>query len=174
MALIVQKFGGTSVANIERIRNVATKVKKELDLGNQVAVVVSAMSGVTNQLVAYVQELSALTTTAAWAEYDQVVSSGEQVTSGLLALCLHEMGIPARSFSGWQMPLISDGAHGKARISSIEAKAMHKVLDSGMVAVVAGFQGMTAEGRVSTLGRGGSDTSAVAQKCCKPAPLKWP
>ena len=162
MALIVQKFGGTSVANIERIRNVATKVKKELDLGNQVAVVVSAMSGVTNQLVAYVQELSALTTTAAWAEYDQVVSSGEQVTSGLLALCLHEMGIPARSFSGWQMPLISDGAHGKARISSIEAKAMHKVLDSGMVAVVAGFQGMTAEGRVSTLGRGGSDTSAVA------------
>jgi aspartate kinase len=98
MALIVQKFGGTSVANIERIRNVATKVKKELDLGNQVAVVVSAMSGVTNQLVAYVQELSPLTSAAAWAEYDQVVSSGEQVTSGLLALCLHEMGIPARYF----------------------------------------------------------------------------
>jgi aspartate kinase len=162
MALIVQKFGGTSVANIERIRNVATKVKKELDLGNQVAVVVSAMSGVTNQLVAYVQELSPLTTTAAWAEYDQVVSSGEQVTSGLLALCLQEMGIPARSFSGWQMPLISDGAHGKARINSIDAAGMHKVLDSGMVAVVAGFQGMTPEGRVSTLGRGGSDTSAVA------------
>ncbi len=162
MALIVQKFGGTSVANIERIRNVATKVKKELDLGNQVAVVVSAMSGVTNQLVAYVQELSPLTSAAAWAEYDQVVSSGEQVTSGLLALCLHEMGIPARSFSGWQMPLISDSAHGKARISSIEAEAMHKVLNSGQVAVVAGFQGMTPEGRVSTLGRGGSDTSAVA------------
>ncbi len=162
MALIVQKFGGTSVANIERIRNVATKVKKELDLGNQVAVVVSAMSGVTNQLVAYVQELSPLTSMPAWAEYDQVVSSGEQVTSGLLALCLHEMGIPARSFSGWQMPLISDGAHGKARISNIDATSMHKVLNSGMVAVVAGFQGMTPEGRVSTLGRGGSDTSAVA------------
>lgn len=162
MALIVQKFGGTSVANIERIRNVATKVKKELDLGNQVAVVVSAMSGVTNQLVAYVQELSPLTSAAAWAEYDQVVSSGEQVTSGLLALCLHEMGIPARSFSGWQMPLISDNAHGKARISSIDPAAMHKALDEGKVAVVAGFQGMTEEGRVTTLGRGGSDTSAVA------------
>ena len=162
MALIVQKFGGTSVANIERIRNVATKVKKELDLGNQVAVVVSAMSGVTNQLVAYVQELSPLTTMAAWAEYDQVVSSGEQVTSGLLALCLHEMGIPARSFSGWQIPLISDGAHGKARINEIKPETMLKSIAEGKVAVVAGFQGMTADGRVTTLGRGGSDTSAVA------------
>src|SRR3954471_19383407 len=115
MALIVQKFGGTSVANIERIRNVATKVKKELDLGNRVAVVVSAMSGVTNQLVSYVNELSPLRTDAAWSEYDQVVSSGEQVTSGLLALCLQEMGILARSYSGWQIPLITDAAHGKAR-----------------------------------------------------------
>jgi len=162
MALIVQKFGGTSVANIERIRNVATKVKKELDLGNQVAVVVSAMSGVTNQMVAYVQELSPLTSMPAWAEYDQVVSSGEQVTSGLLALCLHEMGIPARSFSGWQIPLISDGAHGKARINDINPKAVKDALDNGQVAVIAGFQGMTKEGRVTTLGRGGSDTSAVA------------
>lgn len=160
--LIVQKFGGTSVANIERIRNVATKVKKELDLGNKVAVVVSAMSGVTNQLVGYVGELSPLTTNAAWSEYDQVVSSGEQVTSGLLALCLQEMGIPARSFSGWQIPLKTDTAHGKARIADIDAKAMHKVLDSGMVAVIAGFQGATDDGRVTTLGRGGSDTSAVA------------
>ncbi|NBO17876.1 MAG: aspartate kinase [Proteobacteria bacterium] len=162
MALIVQKFGGTSVANIERIRNVATKVKKELALGNQVAVVVSAMSGVTNQLVAYVQELSPLTTMAAWAEYDQVVSSGEQVTSGLLALCLQEMGIPSRSYSGWQIPLLTDEAHGKARIADIAGEGMLKELAAGKVAVVAGFQGITPGGRITTLGRGGSDTSAVA------------
>ena len=161
MALIVQKFGGTSVANIERIRNVATKVKKELDLGNQVAVVVSAMSGVTNQLVGYVQELSPLNSQAAWAEYDQVVSSGEQVTSGLLALALQEMGIKARSFSGWQVPLETDDAFGKARIAQIVPDAVQKVLKQGMVAVIAGFQGIH-NGRVTTLGRGGSDTSAVA------------
>ena len=105
MALIVQKFGGTSVGSIERIRNVATKVKKELDRGNQVAVVVSAMSGVTNQLVGYVNELSRLDSAVAWEEYDHIVSSGEQVTSGLLSLALNEMGIPAQSFTGWQMPL---------------------------------------------------------------------
>ena len=161
MALIVQKFGGTSVADIERIRNVARKVKKELDLGNQVAVVVSAMSGVTNQLVGYVQELSPLETTEAWAEYDQVVSSGEQVTSGLLALALQEMGIKARSFSGWQLPLETDNAHGKARIGRIGPDSVLDALKQGMVAVVAGFQGVH-NGRVSTLGRGGSDTSAVA------------
>ena len=162
MALIVQKFGGTSVGDTHRIRNVATKVKKELDLGNRVAVVVSAMSGVTNQLVGYVGEISPLATPEAWMEYDQIVSSGEQVTSGLLALCLNEMGIPARSYSGWQIPLKTDMAHGKARISSIDASAMHAVIDSGLVAVVAGFQGVDENGRVSTLGRGGSDTSAVA------------
>jgi len=162
MALIVQKFGGTSVANIERIRNVALKVKKELDLGNQVAVVVSAMAGVTNQLVAYVNEISPLASKEAWAEYDQVVSTGEQVTSGLLSLCLNEMGIPAQSFTGWQIPLKTDSAHGKARIATIDAAAMHKVLKSGKVAVVAGFQGIGEDGRVTTLGRGGSDTSAVA------------
>jgi aspartate kinase len=162
MALIVQKFGGTSVANIERIRNVAQKVKKELDRGNQVAVVVSAMSGVTNQLVGYVGEVSPLRTREAWAEYDQVVSTGEQVTSGLLALTLQEMGIPAQSFAGWQIPLRTDSAHGKARIASINAEAMHAVLKSGKVAVVAGFQGVGDDGRVTTLGRGGSDTSAVA------------
>ena len=161
MALIVQKFGGTSVADIERIRNVARKVKKELDLGNQVAVVVSAMSGVTNQLVGYVQELSPLETTEAWAEYDHVVSSGEQVTSGLLALALQEMGIKARSFSGWQLPLETDNAHGKARIGRIGPEAVLEALSQGMVAVVAGFQGVH-NGRVTTLGRGGSDTSAVA------------
>lgn len=162
MALIVQKFGGTSVGNIERIRNVATKVKKELDKGNKVAVVVSAMSGVTNQLVAYVQELSPLTTPEAWAEYDHVVASGEQVTSGLLALCLNEMGIPARSYAGWQIPLKTDMAHGKARIESIDGAAMLAEINGGKVVVVAGFQGVDKDGRVSTLGRGGSDTSAVA------------
>ena len=160
--LIVQKFGGTSVANIERIRNVATKVKKELDAGNQVAVVVSAMSGVTNQLVGFVQELSPLTTDIAWEEYDQIVSSGEQVTSGLLSLCLNEMGIPAQSFMGWQIPLRTDKAHGKARIDSIDAGTMHAALAAGKVVVVAGFQGVDKDGRVATLGRGGSDTSAVA------------
>jgi len=161
MALIVQKFGGTSVADIERIRNVASKVKKELDLGNKVAVVVSAMAGVTNQLVGYVQELSPLVSMEAWSEYDQVVSSGEQVTSGLLALALQEMGIAARSFCGWQIPLVTDAAHGKARIAHITPDAVHEALDKGMVAVVAGFQGMH-HGRITTLGRGGSDTSAVA------------
>ena len=162
MALIVQKFGGTSVGNIERIRNVATRVKKELDLGNQVVVVVSAMAGVTNQLVGYVSELSPLTKPEAWAEYDQVVSSGEQVTSGLLALALIESGIPARSFFGWQIPLKTDMAHGKARIESIDPKAMKAALAEGKVCVVAGFQGVDEHGTVATLGRGGSDTSAVA------------
>lgn len=162
MALIVQKFGGTSVGDISRIRNVATKVKKELDKGNQVAVVVSAMSGVTNQLVGYVQELSKLSTPETWAEYDHVVSSGEQVTSGLLALCLNEMGIPARSYAGWQIPLKTDMAHGKARIESIDSAAMLAEIKSGKVVVVAGFQGVDKNNRISTLGRGGSDTSAVA------------
>jgi len=162
MALIVQKFGGTSVANMDRIRNVAQKVKKELDAGHQVAVVVSAMAGVTNQLVAYVNEASQLPDRQAWAEYDQVVSTGELVTSGLLALTLQQMGIPAQSFAGWQIPLKTDSAHGKARIASIDAAAMHAVLKNGKVAVVAGFQGVGEDGRVTTLGRGGSDTSAVA------------
>lgn len=162
MALIVQKFGGTSVGNIDRIRNVAARVQKELKLGNQVVVVVSAMAGVTNQLVSYVRELSPLDTLAAWSEYDAIVSSGEQVTSGLLALALLESGIPAQSFFGWQIPLKTDNAHGKARIASIDPTAMQAALDAGKVVVVAGFQGVDDEGRVSTLGRGGSDTSAVA------------
>jgi aspartate kinase len=162
MARIVQKFGGTSVANIERIRNVAEKVKKELNAGNEVAVVVSAMSGVTNQLVDYVSQLSPLHTNTAWSEYDQVVSSGEQVTCGLLALCLLEMGIPARSFAGWQIPLITDTAYGKARIADIKPENLERTLKAGTVAVIAGFQGISPEGRIATLGRGGSDTSAVA------------
>ena len=162
MALIVQKFGGTSVADIDRIRNVARKVKKELDLGNQVAVVVSAMSGVTDQLVGMVRQISPLSSPESRKEYDAVVSSGEQVTSGLLALMLNEMNIPARSWFGWQLPLISDDAHSKARIHDIKTDAMLASLRAGNVAVVAGFQGITEEGRISTLGRGGSDTSAVA------------
>ncbi len=162
MTIIVQKFGGTSVADIERIRNVARKVKKERDQGHQVAVVVSAMSGVTNQLVELVRQLSPLATKEANEEYDTVVASGEQVTSGLLALCLQEIGIPARSYQGWQLPLISDDAHGKARIHEIKTDSIMATLNAGKVAVVAGFQGVDDFGRISTLGRGGSDTSAVA------------
>jgi aspartate kinase len=162
MALIVQKFGGTSVADIDRIRNVAGKVKKELDLGNKVAVVVSAMAGVTDQLVGLVRQISPLSSHEAREEYDAVVSSGEQVTSGLLALTLNEMGIPARSWQGWQMPLISDDAHSRARIHDVKTDAMLASIDSGKVAVMAGFQGVDDKGRISTLGRGGSDTSAVA------------
>ncbi|MBI1275410.1 aspartate kinase [bacterium] len=161
MALIVQKFGGTSVANIERIRHCATLVKREVDQGNQVAVVVSAMSGVTNQLVGWVNELSNLMADEAWMEYDSVVASGEQVTSGLLALALQSMGIPARSWLGWQIPLQTDNDHGKARIEGIENEAFKSSLKN-QVAVVAGFQGIAPDGRITTLGRGGSDTSAVA------------
>lgn len=162
MALIVQKFGGTSVANIERIRNVAARVKTELDHGNQVVVVLSAMSGVTNQLVGYCEEVSKLKTNEEWAEYDVVVSTGEQVTVGLLALVLQSMGIPARSWLGWQLPIKSDDVFGKARIDTIDTKAIQESLKAGEVMVVPGFQGVTHKGRVTTLGRGGSDTSAVA------------
>lgn len=162
MALIVQKFGGTSVGDVARIKNVAQKVKRAVDAGDQVVVVVSAMSGVTDQLVGLVRDFSNLSTDAAYVEYDAVVSSGEQVTSGLLALCLNEMGIAARSYAGWQIPLKSDAAHGKARISDIPADNLKKTLAEGKVAVVAGFQGISPQGRITTLGRGGSDTSAVA------------
>lgn len=159
MALIVQKFGGTSVANVERIRNVAHLVKKELDAGNRVAVVLSAMSGVTNKLVAFCQEAAPLHDMR---EYDAVVSTGEQVTVGLLAIILQSMGIPARSWAGWQVPIRTDDAHGKARIAEIDTTALLAAIDAGEVPVVAGFQGIGPDGRVTTLGRGGSDTSAVA------------
>lgn len=162
MAVIVQKFGGTSVADIERIRNVANRVKREVDAGHQVAVIVSAMAGVTDKLVGYVREVSTLMDDSAHAEYDAVVSAGEQVTSGLLALCLSSMGIPARSFSGWQIPMHTDNAHGKARIEEIEPDNIRACFAEGKVAVIAGFQGIAEDGRVATLGRGGSDTSAVA------------
>lgn len=163
MALIVQKFGGTSVADLDRIRNVAQKVKAEVDQGNSVAVVVSAMSGVTNQLVGYVEDIGVeakgLFDTR---EYDAVLATGEQVTSGLLALALQDLGIPARSWLGWQLPIKTDDAHGKARITDIEAADIRARLDNGEVAVVPGFQGLSPQNRVTTLGRGGSDTSAVA------------
>ena len=160
MARLVMKFGGTSVANIERIRNVARHVKREVDAGHSVAVVVSAMSGKTNELVGWVQEASPLYDPA---EYDAVVASGELVTAGLLAIVLQKMGYSARSWQGWQIPLLTDDAHGSARIAGIEGKNILDGFAKHEIAVVAGFQGIHAEtGRVTTLGRGGSDTSAVA------------
>ncbi len=159
MARIVMKFGGTSVADLDRIRNVASRVKRAVDAGDEVAVVVSAMAGVTNQLVAWCQQLSPLHDAR---EYDTVVATGEQVTTGLLAIALQELGVDARSWQGWQIPLRTDAAHGKARIASIEGGELIKRMQAGQVAVVAGFQGVAPDGRIATLGRGGSDTSAVA------------
>lgn len=170
MARIVMKFGGTSVADLDRIRNVADLVAAEARNGNEVAVVVSAMSGETNRLVAFVDALDADRVDDNQArlggtiddEYDAIVASGEQVTSGLLAIALRRLGIQARSWLGWQIPLKTDMAHGKARIESIDNKALSSSMEAGNVAVVAGFQGISEDGRISTLGRGGSDTSAVA------------
>lgn len=162
MALIVQKFGGTSVADLDKIRHVAARVQSEVDKGNKVVVAVSAMAGVTDQLAAWSRDISGLSTPANWAEYDSVVASGEQVTSGLLALSLQEINVNARSWAGWQLPLRTDGSHGRARIDAIDTEIMHAALDRGEVIVVAGFQGITADNRIATLGRGGSDTTAVA------------
>jgi aspartate kinase len=159
MARIVMKFGGTSVADLDRIRNVAARVKHQVELGDQVAVVVSAMAGATNQLVSWCQALSPLHDAR---EYDAVVATGEQVTTGLLAIALQAIGVEARSWAGWQIPLLTDDAHGAARISAIEASELVRGMTRGQVAVVAGFQGLAPENRISTLGRGGSDTSAVA------------
>jgi aspartate kinase len=159
MARIVMKFGGTSVADLDRIRNVAARVKREVDAGNQVAVVVSAMAGETNKLVGWCQTLSALHDAR---EYDAVVASGEQVTSGLLAIALQEIGVEARSWQGWQIPIRTDNAHGTARIREIDGSDLIKRMGRGHVAVVAGFQGIAPNRRITTLGRGGSDTSAVA------------
>ena len=160
MAFLVMKFGGTSVANLERIRNVSRHVKREVDAGNKVAVVVSAMAGVTNQLVAWVREASALHDAR---EYDAVVATGEQVTAGLLAIVLQSIGIQARSWQGWQVPIITNNAHGVARIKAIPGDKIRARLEQGEVAVITGFQGIEPDrNRVSTLGRGGSDTSAVA------------
>ena len=159
MARIVMKFGGTSVADISRIRNVARHVKREVDAGHQVAVVVSAMSGKTNELVAWTREASPMHDAR---EYDAVVASGEQVTAGLLAICLQNMGVDARSWQGWQIPLRTNNAHGAARIESIDAGIIIERFGIGQVAVIAGFQGIGPDNRIATLGRGGSDTSAVA------------
>lgn len=160
MAVVVMKFGGTSVANVERIRNVAHHVKREVDAGNKVAVVVSAMSGATNQLVAWVNEAAPLHDKR---EYDAVVASGEQVTAGLTAIVLQSLGIKARSWQGWQVPIETSTAHGSARITGIKGDELRRSLDAGEVAVVTGFQGIEPKSnRIATLGRGGSDTSAVA------------
>lgn len=169
MARIVMKFGGTSVADLERIRAVSALVAKEVDAGHEVAVVVSAMSGETNRLVSLVDALDADCPPGEdkcggdiHDEYDSIVASGEQVTSGLLAIAMRRRGIRARSWLGWQIPLRTDMAYSKARIAEIESSAIGPSLADGNVAVVAGFQGISDDGRISTLGRGGSDTSAVA------------
>ena len=160
MSRLVMKFGGTSVADLDRIRNVARHVKRERDAGHEVAVVVSAMSGKTNELVAWVKDASPLHDAR---EYDAVVASGEQVTAGLLAIALQRLGIPARSWQGWQIPIRTSDAHGVARIEAIEGGALIAGFARDReVAVIAGFQGVAASGRIATLGRGGSDTSAVA------------
>ncbi len=159
MARIVMKFGGTSMAGIERIRIVAARVKHEVDQGNEVAVVVSAMAGETDRLVNFCREASPLYDPR---EYDVVVASGEQVTSGLLAIALQAIGVKARSWLGWQLPIATSDAHASARIAGIDGDRIAEAMGGGEVAVIPGFQGVTDDGRVSTLGRGGSDTSAVA------------
>ena len=159
MARIVMKFGGTSVADVDRIRNAARRVAYEAEAGNEVAVVVSAMAGATNQLVGWTREMSVLHDAC---EYDAVVSSGEQVTVGLMALALQEMGRSARSWLGWQVPIRTDGVHGSARIAGIDGSEIVRRFADGQIAVVAGFQGVGPDNRITTLGRGGSDTTAVA------------
>lgn len=159
MGRLVQKFGGTSVADIECIKAAAERVQAEVNNGHQVAVVVSAMAGETNRLVENTISISPLHDAR---EYDAVVASGEQVTAGLMALALQSLGVEARSWLGWQIPIHTDDAHGKARIQRIETEALSARLGQGQVAVVAGFQGLGPDNRITTLGRGGSDTSAVA------------
>ena len=159
MARIVMKFGGTSVGTIERIKAVAEKVKAQVEQGDQVAVVVSAMSGTTNQLVEWTRQAGVMHDAR---EYDVVVSSGEQVTVGLLAIALQNIGVEARSWLGWQVAMHTDNVHGGARIESIDTEKMNDRLNQGQVAVMAGFQGVAEDNRITTLGRGGSDTSAVA------------
>jgi len=159
MARIVMKFGGTSVGDIDRIKNVAVRVKSEVDAGNEVAVVVSAMSGETNRLVGLAQDAAAMHDAR---EYDTIVAAGEQVTIGLLSIALQDLGVDARSWLGWQIPIHTTDVHSAARIQSIETDELIRRFGDGQVAVVAGFQGLAPNGRITTLGRGGSDTSAVA------------
>ena len=161
MNIIVQKFGGTSVGDIEKIKNVAQKVEKEISLGNKVVVVVSAMSGITNKLIDYTKELSALDDKNSLAEYDSIIASGEQVTSGLLALKMQSKGYKSRSFLGWQVPIEAESSYSKGKIKKIGN--LKKYLNEYDVIVIAGFQAVNLdENRIMTLGRGGSDTSAVA------------
>jgi len=164
MARIVMKFGGTSVADLDRIRAAAAFVRREADAGQSVAVVVSAMAGETNRLVSLCEEVGppAPALDARFVEHDAVIASGEQVTAGLLALVLQNLGYRARSWQGWQIPLKTDAAHGKARIAEIDELAIGEAIDGGEIAIVTGFQGIGPSGRIATLGRGGSDTSAVA------------
>jgi len=159
MSRIVAKFGGTSVADLDRIRAVAARVKREHEAGHQIAVVVSAMAGVTNDLVDLTRAAHAMHDAR---EYDVVVSTGEQVTAGLLAICLQEQGVPARSWLGWQVPIRTSDAHARARIESIDIDEMERRFSDGQVCVLAGFQGIGPDNRITTLGRGGSDTTAVA------------
>jgi aspartate kinase len=159
MARIVMKFGGTSMAGTERIRNVAARVKHEVDAGNEVAVVVSAMAGETDRLINFCREAAPLHDPK---EYDVVVAAGEQITSGLLAITLQAMGVKARSWLGWQLPIQTSDAHASARIEDIDTKGLIAAMSAGEVAVIPGFQGVTEDNRITTLGRGGSDTSAVA------------
>ena len=166
MSRIVMKFGGTSVADLDRIHRVARHVKRERDAGHEVAVVVSAMAGKTNELVGWVNDMPKVAGAEGAfydaREYDSIVASGEQVTAGLLAIALQSMGVDARSWMGWQIPLRTDGAHGAARIDAVEGSEIVERFGRGQVAVVAGFQGLGPDNRIATLGRGGSDTSAVA------------
>ncbi|WP_341915173.1 aspartate kinase [Ferrovibrio terrae] len=159
MARLVMKFGGTSVGSVDRIKNVAAKVKREVDAGNQVAVVVSAMSGETNRLVDLCKQIDPVHDQR---EYDTVVAAGEQVTTGLVSIALQAAGVKARSWQGWQVPIRTNDMHGRARIEEIDGAAMLKDMAAGVVPVVAGFQGVGPGERIATLGRGGSDTSAVA------------
>ena len=159
MGRLVMKFGGTSVGDVERIRNVARHVEREVKAGNHVAVVVSAMSGTTNQLVEWCRQVAPVHDAR---EYDAVVATGEQITAGLLAIALQEIGIPARSWAGWQIPIDTDGVHGSARMTNINGAEILKRIAQGQVAVITGFQGLGPDKRITTLGRGGSDTSAVA------------
>jgi aspartate kinase len=164
LSRLVMKFGGTSVADLERIRRVGRLVAAEVATGKNVAVVVSAMAGKTNELVAWTDGAGSAAQGIAPSddEYDVVVASGEQVTAGLLAMTLRNMGLRARSWMGWQIPIIADDAHGRSRIEDIPPEALGGAMDDGEIAVIAGFQGVTRDGRIATLGRGGSDTSAVA------------
>ncbi len=159
MTRVVQKFGGTSLADIEKIRNAACHVQRAVNAGNEVAVVVSAMAGTTSKLVSWAREISALQDAP---EYDAVVASGEQVTAGLMAMAIQALGIPARSWLAWQLPILTDDVHGKAHIESIDTTEIVQRLTAGEVAVIPGFQGVSHRNRLTTLGRGGSDASAVA------------